>query len=202
MRKIIVQTRWQLPVLIKPTNQVRIIEGIHMAKKYNKAFDNTLALSSRKLQEITRFYLFQCPVDGISFRAQTFKEHGWYGQVQFAQLKRKMLEAASSSLIHHYYPCTKNELKTAFYSVDQVAPLDEYCVFLKNEERTVMQSLFSAIRNAFAHGSFSVREYKLDGKKVSLYFFSNCKNYLKAEIVLQENTLLDWIKIIKTGYLA
>ena len=65
-----------------------------------------------------------------------------------------------------------------------------------------MQSLFSAIRNAFAHGRFSIREYQHNGDRVKMYFFSNFNKYLKAEIVLQESTLLEWIQIIKRGYIS
>ena len=68
-------------------------------------------------------------------------------------------------------------------------------MFLKTDEKTVIQSLFSAIRNALAHGSFNVKIYK----GVRVYFLSNYNKYLKAEIVLQENTLLKWIDIVKEG---
>jgi hypothetical protein len=99
-------------------------------------------------------------------------------------------------LKENYYPCKKEELKESFENVANVHPVDEYCVFLRNDEKTVMQSLFSAIRNAFAHGSFSVQTYK----KVRVYFFANHHDYLKAEIVLQEKTLLEWISILQEGY--
>lgn len=171
-----------------------------MASCYKKTFDNKISFNSRNFQKILEFYMFNCPVEGTSFRGVGFLEHGWKGPKQFSALKKELLKAASTSLSSHYHPCKKGELEKKFAEVSIVSPVDEYCVFLKNEENTVMQSLFSAIRNAFAHGSFSVREYTLKGNKTRIYFFSNYKNYLKAEIVLQETTLLNWIKIIKAGY--
>ncbi len=105
------------------------------------------------------------------------------------------MAAASNSLKSNYYPCSKDELTDKFSTVEKVAPVDEYCVFLKTDEKTVMQSLFSAIRNAFAHGSFCVKKYE----KTQVYFFSNYDNYLKAEIILQEDTLIKWINIIRKG---
>ena len=83
-----------------------------------------------------------------------------------------------------------------FRNVANVKPPNEYCVFLKQDEKTVMQSLFSAIRNAFAHGSFNVKTYN----GVKIYYFENFNGYLKAEIVLHEETLLAWIPILEAGY--
>ena len=172
-----------------------------MKRTYKKDFKNKIPFGNKATQQIMDFYLFQCPVNGTSFRGVTFEEYGWNGSVQFGQLKRKMLEESSPSLKKNYYPCLKAELEEHFKLIKDVHPIDEYCVFLKNEEGTVMQSLFSAIRNAFAHGSFSVREYSVDNKKTKIYFFSNYNKYLKAEIVLQETTLLEWISIVKNGYI-
>ena len=173
-----------------------------MASKYKKTFDNKITFNRKAFQEILNFYLFCCPVEGTSFRSIGFDRYGWKGSVQFAQLKKALLEAAGSDLASNYYPCKKEELAGNFSKVAGIAPVNEYCVFLKNEENTVMQSLFSAIRNALAHGSFSIREYTSEGKKTRVYFFLNYKNYKKAEIVLQEATLLEWIRIVQAGYMA
>ena len=167
-------------------------------KPYKKTFDNKIDLSSKKLRIILDFYLFQCPVENKSKRGKTFEQLGWKGSNQFGALKRKMLKKATISLKSNYKPCKKDELKKAFLDVKKIRSPDEYCVFLKFDEETVMQSLFSAIRNALAHGSFAVRTY--DGKRI--YFFSNYKEYLKAEIVLHEETLLNWIRIVKAGFNA
>ena len=168
--------------------------------KYKKSFDNKITFSSSNFQKILDFYLFRCPVEGTSSRGVGFDQYGWKGAKQFAHLKKALLKAANSDLASKYYPCKKDELAEKFEIVSNVAPVDEYCVFLRNEEDTVMQSLFSAIRNAFAHGSFSVRTYTSQGKKIKVYFFSNYNKYLKAEIILQEQTLLEWIKIVEAGY--
>ena len=164
--------------------------------KYKKSFDNKISYRNSNFQKILDFYLFRCPVEETSFRSVGFEKYGWKGTKQFAHLKKTLLKAANSDLASNYYPCKKDELAEKFEKVFSVAPVDEYCVFLRNEEDTVMQSLFSAIRNAFAHGSFSVRTYN----KTKVYFFSNYNKYLKAEIVLQEATLLEWIKIVEAGY--
>lgn len=164
---------------------------------YYKKFDKAIKLNSKNFQKILDFYLFSCPTPEKSVRAKTFEQLGWSGQKQFAQLKTLLISSASNSLKDNYYPCKKDELKEKFSVVSNVHPVDEYCVFLKNDEKAVLQSLFSAIRNALAHGSFSVQTYK----KVRVYFFANHHKYLKAEIVLQENTLLAWIEILKRGFI-
>ena len=163
---------------------------------YYKQFDKEVKLNNKNFQKILDFYLFSCPTPNKSFRSKTFEQLGWQGKKQFALLKTLLLSSASNSLKGNYHPCKKEELQGKFDEVENIHPVDEYCVFLKSDEKTVIQSLFSAIRNAFAHGSFSVQTYK----KTRVYFFANYHDYLKAEIVLQEKTLLAWIEILEKGY--
>lgn len=170
-------------------------------KKYYKKYDKAYPISDKKFQKILAFFLFECPTPGTSQRAKNFSQLGWSGSPQFSNLKKRLIKAATSSLRSNYYPCKKDELPEKFRVAEDVSPVDEYCVFLKNGEKTVMHSLFSAIRNAFAHGSFAVQSFSdKTGSKVKVYFFCNYHEYLKAEIVLQEATLLRWIEIVKSGY--
>ena len=159
---------------------------------YNKTFTDKIYLSNSNLQRILKFFLFECPVPGTSVRGKKFVDYGIEGKPAFSKLKKEMLASATTSLKDNYKPCTKDELKAEFESVSKVVSPDEYCVFLKHDAKTVMQSLYSAIRNAFAHGSFCVKKYS--GTRI--YFMSNYDNYLKAEIVLHEATLLGWINCI------
>ncbi len=170
------------------------------AKKYYKKYDKSYPITDKKFQKILAFFLFECPTPGTSQRAKDFSQLGWSGSPQFSNLKKRLIGSASSSLRSNYYPCKKDDLPEKFRIVESVSPVDEYCVFLKNGEKTVMYSLFSAIRNAFAHGSFAVQSFNDNGSKVKVYFFCNYHDYLKAEIILQESTLLKWIEIVKSGY--
>lgn len=165
-------------------------------QKYNKNCDSELKLNDVSFQKIIKFYLFECPVPGKSSRGSNFKDLGWVGSSKFSKLKKKMLGAATESLRKNYHPCSKDDLKKNFEVANDIEPENEYCIFFKNDSKTVMQSLFSAIRNSFAHGSFSKRKYG----KHNIYYMKNYhNNYLKAEIVLHEETLLNWIKIVQTG---
>ena len=145
-------------------------------------------MSNRNFQKIVSFYLFECPVAGKSKRGKKFDDYGIKGQAAFARLKKAMLLNATTSLQNNYLPCRQNELSSAFERVKSIAPTDEYCVFLKYDEKTVMQSLYSAIRNAFAHGSFSVKTYS----GVRIYFFANFSTvyfnkYLSTKYTYYEN---------------
>lgn len=163
--------------------------------KYDRNFKQPKSLSNQNLQKIIRFYLLECPVEGKSRRGKTFQEYGFRGSSSFSRLKAALLNSATTSLRKHYYPCKKEELSASFELCDVLGYPDEYCVFLKSDEKSVVRSMFSAIRNALAHGSFNVNSYK--GTRV--YFFSNYKDYEKARIVLHETTLLSWISIITAG---
>ena len=169
--------------------------------KYYKKFDKKFPIGNQKFQKILLFYLFECPTPNKSHRGKSFSDLGWNGTSQFSYLKKELLNSATESLKNNYHPCKKEELEKAFISVESVSPVDEYCVFLKSDEKSVMQSLFSAIRNSFAHGSFAVQRYKDNsGKNIQIFFFSNFDGYLKAELVLQEETLLRWIDIVNSGH--
>ena len=163
--------------------------------KHDRSFKQPKSLSNTNLQKIIRFYLLECPVEGKSCRGKTFEEYGFRGPSSFSKLKVELLNSATTNLRQHYYPCKKEELSAGFKFCDVLSYPDEYCVFLKSDEKSVIRSMFSAIRNALAHGSFNVNSYK--GTRV--YFFSNYKDYEKARIVLHETTLISWIGIIQLG---
>jgi len=162
---------------------------------YNYEFDNLINLNDKNFQKILNFYLLECPTDGKSKRGKTFSKYGFNGSGSFSVLKKELLNSATKSLRKNYKPSKKGELAENFRFVENVVYPNEYCVFLKNDEKTVIQSLFSAIRNSIAHGSFNYKNYK--GERY--YFFSNFKVYEKARIILKEETLLSWIKIIQNN---
>lgn len=161
--------------------------------KYDQSYKFPTNLSNKNLQRIILFYLIECPVEGKSQRGKTFREYGYIGSPSFSSLKKNLFSLATPSLRSNYHPCKKEELNDCFKNCEGISYPDEYCCFLKTYENSVIRSMFSAIRNALAHGSFNVKSYK--GKRI--YYFSNFKEYEKARIVLHEETLLSWIRIIK-----
>lgn len=143
---------------------------------------------NKNFRDILDFYLFHCPSQGKSVRSITFEEQGWKGNL-FSTFKSQMLNRASSDLKKHYFPCEKKELIDKFMIAKTYKKNEEYCIFLKNDETRIIESLFSAIRNSLAHGSFFIKKES----KVNYYFFINHDGYLKAEIRLREDTLQNWI---------
>ncbi|MBR6688175.1 MAG: hypothetical protein IKL77_05435 [Clostridia bacterium] len=161
--------------------------------KHKDDFTSSIGLSNSNLQKIIKFYLLECPVAGKSFRGKKFSDFGIERQPAFARLKKLMLATASESLKTRYFPCKKIELEEKMQLMNDNYYPNEFCIFLEHEEKTIMQSLFSAIRNAIAHGSFRYDSFK--GERV--YYFLNHDGCDKARIVLKENTLLKWIECVK-----
>ena len=161
--------------------------------RYKYFFDTPTSLSDKNLQKIIQFYLIECPVEGKSHRGLKFKDYGYVGASSFSKLRKNLLATSSRSLKKNYFPSKKDELIENFKKTESIHFPEEYCVFLKSDENSVIRSMFSAIRNAFAHGSFNVKSYE----KQKIYYFSNFDKYQKAKIVLKEETLLSWIKIFK-----
>jgi hypothetical protein len=164
---------------------------ISMFCKIKKDFRSEIKFN-KNFQQIITFYLFECPVDNKSCRGKSFDFYGISGVQGFAKLK-KLLLSASNTLKNNYYPCKSSELVDVFNKYDYIEKGTEYCIFLKTDEKNIIQSLFAAIRNALAHGSF--RCQKLNKEKY--YYFENWHNYKKAEGLLKEETLIKWIEIIE-----
>lgn len=145
--------------------------------------------NDRSVQKILQFYLFESPVPGTSRAGKCFSELGWRGSY-FSTLKAQLLRLADDSFA--YIPCKKDELPEALATMPPAKARQEYAVFLKHDERRVIESLFRAIRNSIAHGSFS--RYTLN--KCTYYFFENEDGYVKARINVKEQTLLEWAKAV------
>lgn len=166
-----------------------------VAVKFMEKFQQRIVYTNKIFIKILDFYLFRCPVEGGSVKAKTFKDYGFEGQRLYSKLKSRMLNIEGSEVKERYYPCTKQELDV-YYEIYK-SNKSELCIFLKHDEKLVMQSLFKAIRNSFAHGSF----YKYQYKNEHYYYFENVDGYKKAQIQLKEKTLLKWIECIEEGVL-
>ena len=138
-------------------------------------------------QQLLRFFLFETPVEGTSCRGKTFKEIGWKGSSRFQMLER-LLKTASSI----------DEQNWIYEDVDKIEELaiiqrNDIQYMVSSNDRGKVRSVVYAIRNAFAHGSFS----KMDN---GWYLLENrYRGRLKARMIISEATLLEWIKIIKTN---
>ena len=76
----------------------------------------------------------------------------------------------------------------------EIVPPTEYCIY--SHSGYEMETLLRKIRNAFAHGNF----YQTELKGQTIYILQNFYHgKLNAEMALYEQTLLNWIEVIKKG---
>lgn len=160
--------------------------------------------NDKNFQKIIDFYLFRCPVatDGkkdkkpikknVSKRAVTFEDKHWKGNQLTALLrimkKDIVFEEVSSS----------DKVKSSSEKIEQESnqsdPYFEMVVYYPTIGNT--KSVFYSIRNAFAHGSFSV----VNTQKNTVYCLETEKDgKLRARIRLKEKTLLHWIELFENG---
>lgn len=157
-------------------------------------FDAAIPWVDETFHQIVQFYLFECPAPGTSVRGSSFETLGWKGRKPLAALKKAMFESASGSLV--YKSCeTKAEVIAAVRELgilDDVKLTEEYVVFFKNRDRN-MDALYGHIRNAFAHGRFSIWEHAGN----AVYVLQDDYHGLTARAILRASTLVNWARIVR-----
>ena len=183
-----------------------------MAKEWwNKK--NNIPYNSKNFQSILDFYLFNCPSEirtgnkgkgtlkykKISQRAITLRKQGWVKGKQNTLLSE--MKKTSSKQLEYYHCNTPEELSMHLLNMEKSIKLeDEHFEMIYLVQHTGMSktsSIFYAIRNALAHGSFSVLNDK-NGHAV-YYFESSSMGTCKSRIRLREKTLMDWIKLFNSS---
>ncbi len=167
-------------------------------KKYS-----AIPYADNKFRRILDFYLFQCPSEikkyvkktktttylRVSNRGKTLRQRGWTGGY-LNTLLAAMKNTASGQLTYRHFS-SKTDILAEVQSIEKNTTLsDKNFEMIVMEERSDMaltDAIFYYIRNAFAHGSFSVNN--------KIYSFESAKDEkTKAVIRLREATLLQWIK--------
>lgn len=142
-----------------------------------------------EFKKIITFFLFECPVKDVSHRGKTFQDIGWGGSSRFRMLKR-LLKSCTTIEEEKWISCHKSDVE------NQLKSVNSFLYIVCNDDKGEVPSIIYAIRNSFAHGSFEVKS--IDGDNI--YFFENYyKGKLRAKMVIEENALLEWIRIIKTN---
>ena len=173
-----------------------------MAEWWNRS--SRIPYNDKNFQRIIDFYLFNCPVtmEGqknkkpikkkVSKRAITFENKRWTGN-----LLTSLLRIMKNHIIFEE-TATPEAVKSSSEKMEiesnQSDPYFEMIVYYPTIGKT--KSIFYSIRNAFAHGSFSVVK---EGKE-SVYFLETEKDgNFRARIRLKEKTLLNWIELFENG---
>lgn len=168
-------------------------------------FNSNNVYTNKNFQKILEFFLFQCPVRHKSIRSRTFQDHGW--QERYFSVLQYRLKNASDNEIKFYRVPVSN-LRQTLEVTNQLAEVDcSYEVVIYHDSDNSMLTLFGAIRNAFAHGSFQIKTFG----KIRFFCLENrtpptssqpdyYQEEVRARLVLKETTLLNWIRIIEEGY--
>ena len=166
-----------------------------------------IPLSETNFQKIVDFYLFNCPCEiekgtkkkgtktytKVSKRASTLRKQGWTGG-HLNTLLAAMKRTSSNHLEYHPVESGKDIIKETANIEKNASMSDknfEMIIFAKRTDMNLTSSIFYYIRNAFAHGSFSVIS---DNARKIYYLESEKEGVVKARIRLNEETLLKWIK--------
>lgn len=166
-----------------------------------------IPIGDANFQKIIDFYLFNCPCETekgskkkgtkaytkVSKRANTLRSQGWTGSY-LNTLLASMKHITSGHLEYHIFD-NKTDIKAEVAKVEKHITLsDKYFELIAMADRSDMSktsAIFYYIRNAFAHGSFSVIK---DETKTIYYLESAKDDAVKAQIRLREETLLKWIE--------
>ena len=137
-------------------------------------------INRQRFREIIMFYLFECPVqydngNVVSVRGKTFRQRRLNGKAMNSLIAA--MRRSSNISIH-----TQKDIP--------IIPdgKTEYLIVKKRSDMSIVNAYFYAIRNAFAHGSFSYNK--------GMYTFENRRRgKLQAIAQIKETTLLAWIRL-------
>lgn len=152
---------------------------------------------SQAFRKIIEFYLFNTPLREKNFyQAKTMADYGWE-KSKLSNLKQRLLYDIQLKQRFYYFK-TLDQVQQSIINnkiLGNKHTYREIIIFLNNR-KSIVESVLSLIRDAFAHRSFEVVP-KMDE---NYYFMANVHNEkTKGRLILKESTLLRWIEIIKNG---
>lgn len=163
-----------------------------------------IPLDDANFQKIIDFYLFNCPViyrqkkgnvisyKPVSERSKTFMDQGWVNYMIPTLLSE--MKRASNKLKYHILKKDDkpNDILDGYIKEDEH---NEIVMFSKRDDMGDTYAIFYGIRNAFAHGSFSV----IKCNEEMIYFLQSKKEKgIKTIMKLNEKTLLKWIELFNS----
>ena len=179
-----------------------------MAEWWNKKAQ--IPLDNSDFHKILNFFLFYCPVEiekgkkkngslryeKVSKQATTLRQQGWI-KGHLKTLLSCMKNTTSGHLEYHKCESTA-DIATKCSEIENGCTLNdkefELIVIAERSDMNLTSAIFYYIRNALAHGSFSVVRSE---KNVTYYLESAKGDETKARMRLREQTLLKWIEDFK-----
>nr|MBQ6241781.1 hypothetical protein [Lachnospiraceae bacterium] len=156
------------------------------------SFDTNYSFSNKNFAKIYQFYVVETPVENTSMRGKTFNSRSCNVLKLYHELIKK-----SPFLKDHWHVSTIAEMPVMIKErgLEDTPDYRIECVIHTNNKNSITVSLFYSIRCALAHGAFETRRH--DG--IKYYLLENRdKNVIKGRMVVKENTLLDWIRIVES----
>lgn len=176
-----------------------------MDEWWNKG--TSIPFNSMNFHKIIDFFLFNCPseiekgnkkqgtktYEKVSQRATTLRAQGWKGGF-LNTLLASMKRTTSGHLEYRVFNASRDiccEVNMIEKSVTLTDLNFEMIVISERTDMNKTSTIFYYIRNAFAHGSFSV----ITDNGRTIYYLESAKNStIKARLRLREETLMKWIK--------
>ncbi len=164
--------------------------------------------NNKNFLKIIDFYLFNCPVytikgsnnhkviNNVSKHNKSFYDLN-YKQQDFKKLLNKIRKPIKSYMEYYFLENDKNlesEFNIIVNNIKLKDPEYDFIIYKSLIPNNKTMSIFYAIRNAFAHGTFSIKT--INQRKKIYYFESKNNNIIKARIRLKEKTLLNWIDFV------
>ena len=158
------------------------------------AFKNNYSFEDKNFARIFKFYVIETPVSGVSARGTSFKERG----VNMISLCAAMKRETPFLKEYWFEKAVKDVPKCCEESgIHKNASMNrEIAIHTLNNQHCSgkTDSLFYAIRCAFAHGSFAIHHYRSE----KYYILENRdREKLKARRILREGSLLKWIDVVE-----
>lgn len=154
-------------------------------------FKSRFNLRDKNLAKIFTFFVIETPVSNVSFRCVSFKERNISMIRLTGSIKHEITD-----LKHNWIACKKQEVESKHEQVNSHLKdnsMSEYAVHTKSRDSKT-ESLYYAIRCAFAHGSFDI----VKRRNNKYYYLENRdKGIIKAKILLKEESLLKLIELVE-----
>lgn len=159
---------------------------------------NTTLSNNKNFLRIVDFYLFNCPVDKksktnqISVRNETFK-----GRKITDKTLRALLVDMKRCIDYYETVNLHDNVQDKVIAIESSRKFSnndfQLAVFCENTDLGKTKTIYYTIRNALAHGAFSIKKSSKD----NIYFFENKYNgIIKAQFRLNESTLIKWIELV------
>ena len=147
-----------------------------------------------KLNSIIDFYVFSCPSYNTNVQAMQLSDYGWVKGVDKSSLTRRLKNIFPKGKFVNVN--TYDELFDSLNNIEELIKVKTICesVCIKTDNSAIAEALFYAIRNAYAHGSFTMKKIKGE----AYFILENRKRgVLTARMIVKAQTLEKWIEILK-----